>query len=798
MKSRGFIDVAVVIVFVFILGSIFFNQPNLGLASTPNTPTNPDPYDGVISIPIVDVILSWTGGGDPLDNITYDVHFGDNATYQPLVASNLLNLSHPLGQLEFDTDYYWHVNASDNLGNWTTGSVWTFETRVNYPPNTPNTPNPSNYATGIPLIDVVLSWLGGDPNPQDTVTYALFFGNETTQFLFDNNLTQPSYALPALNYTSDYYWYVNATDDYGESIQGPLWTFETEINNPPNTPSNPNPSDGATQVSLIGTMLSWLGGDPDSGNTVTYALFFGNDTHQALFDNNLAQTSYTLPELNHTSDYYWYINATDNYGESVQGPLWTFQTEINNLPNTPNHPNPPNGATDVSLIGTILSWLGGDPDPGDTVTYDVYFGNQTNPGLVLVNTTVTNYDPGDLNFNNNYYWRIESWDDRGGYTQGPEWNFASEVNNPPNTPNTPSPTDDATGVSIIGTILSWLGGDPDPGDTATYDLYFGNQTNPGLVEGNTTSLSYNPGTLNRNVTYFWRIESFDDRGGYTPGPEWNFLTEINNAPNTPVPSYPQDGATGMPIIDLILNWIGGDPDPGDIVAYDLYFGNQTNPSLLEGNITSTDYQLGGLNQNTTYYWNIDAKDNYGGSTQGTEWTFETETINTPPAAEDQAVATFIDTPANIILTATDEDPQQLQYEIVRQPYYGTLSGTPPDVIYTPDTGVEGKDSFTFKAFDGQHYSNVATVSIYIWRDTERLDSADGTHPTLSYSPDGDLRVFYNVGDTMINQMVVRRRLNSQSVFGSEIGIVSKGRTAAVHYDASGQLDLAVDTGDEVK
>ena len=35
------------------------------------------------------------------------------------------------------------------------------------------------------------------------------------------------------------------------------------------------------------------------------------------------------------------------------------------------------------------------------------------------------------------------------------------------------------------------------------------------------------------------------------------------------------------------------------------------------------------------------------------------------------------------------------------------------VLYTPDSGYDGDDSFTFKAYDGQAYSNVATVSITV-------------------------------------------------------------------------------------
>jgi hypothetical protein len=71
----------------------------------------------------------------------------------------------------------------------------------------------------------------------------------------------------------------------------------------------------------------------------------------------------------------------------------------------------------------------------------------------------------------------------------------------------------------------------------------------------------------------------------------------------------------------------------------------------------------------------------------------------------------VDTPKAITLLATDVDGDPLTYQIAAQPAHGTLSGTPPNVTYTPAAGYSGSDSFTFKANDGRVDSNIATVSI---------------------------------------------------------------------------------------
>lgn len=88
-------------------------------------------------------------------------------------------------------------------------------------------------------------------------------------------------------------------------------------------------------------------------------------------------------------------------------------------------------------------------------------------------------------------------------------------------------------------------------------------------------------------------------------------------------------------------------------------------------------------------------------------------VNDPPLAADQSLTTGEDTPLNIALTVTDIDNAVLTYVIVTPPQFGTLSGTPPAMIYTPVPDYYGPDSFTFKGHDGTVNSNTATVSIAV-------------------------------------------------------------------------------------
>jgi len=87
--------------------------------------------------------------------------------------------------------------------------------------------------------------------------------------------------------------------------------------------------------------------------------------------------------------------------------------------------------------------------------------------------------------------------------------------------------------------------------------------------------------------------------------------------------------------------------------------------------------------------------------------------NDPPVVQSKAVSTKEDTPLAITLEATDPDNTSFIWIITSNPSHGKLSGTPPDLTYTPDKDYSGFDSFAFQANDSLNTSNVATISIGI-------------------------------------------------------------------------------------
>jgi hypothetical protein len=88
-------------------------------------------------------------------------------------------------------------------------------------------------------------------------------------------------------------------------------------------------------------------------------------------------------------------------------------------------------------------------------------------------------------------------------------------------------------------------------------------------------------------------------------------------------------------------------------------------------------------------------------------------LNVPPTSYDRAAATDEDVPVSVTLLASDPGADSLAFFVVSGPSNGTLSGAPPNLIYSPENDYNGSDSFTYLANDGAANSNLATVSIAI-------------------------------------------------------------------------------------
>jgi len=166
-------------------------------------------------------------------------------------------------------------------------------------------------------------------------------------------------------------------------------------------------------------------------------------------------------------------------------------------------------------------------------------------------------------------------------------------------------------------------------------------------------------------------------------------------------------------------------------------GVELTPSPKVGaNVTT--FSDTGLTCGTTYTYTVKAV-NAAGDSAGVTATATTpacpyvppptyyETGSTPapsnqaPVADILYASTEMNRAVSVLLTGSDPDAgnwfmlllKPLTYSVVTQPLHGTLTGTVPNLTYTPDQGFTGTDSFTYRVYDGTAYSAPAPVQIIV-------------------------------------------------------------------------------------
>ncbi|BAF72855.1 Ig-like domain-containing protein [Sulfurovum sp. NBC37-1] len=75
--------------------------------------------------------------------------------------------------------------------------------------------------------------------------------------------------------------------------------------------------------------------------------------------------------------------------------------------------------------------------------------------------------------------------------------------------------------------------------------------------------------------------------------------------------------------------------------------------------------------------------------------------NRAPTANDITAITHKNAPITITLIGSDPDNNPITYGIVTGPTNGSLNGTDPSLLYTPDANYTGPDSFTYQVCDNQ-------------------------------------------------------------------------------------------------
>jgi hypothetical protein len=292
----------------------------------------------------------------------------------------------------------------------------------------------------------------------------------------------------------------------------------------------PEPADGVMHEDTWAN-LSWVAG----AFAVSHDVYLGenfdevNDGAEGTFVGNQAGTfivvgfpGFAYPDgLVPGTTYYWRIDEVNDTEPNSpwKGEVWSFSIP----PKTAYAPDPADSAEQVET-DVELSWTGGFGSKIHTVYFGDNFDDVNNAAGGLPQGAAT-YTPGPLELAKTYYWRVDEFDAVDTY-KGEVWNFLTQ-----GAVGSPEPANGAVDVKQT-TILTWSHGV----FADSHQVYFG--TDKDAVKnadtsspeykgsGNLGSESYDPGQLQWDTTYYWRIDEANNTNPDSPwtGPLWSFTT----------------------------------------------------------------------------------------------------------------------------------------------------------------------------------------------------------------------------------------------------------------------------------
>ncbi|MBN2098516.1 MAG: leucine-rich repeat domain-containing protein [Dehalococcoidia bacterium] len=419
-------------------------------------------------------------------------------------------------------------------------------------------------------------------------------------------------------------------------------TWDGNISQPPNQPSNVLPVDAATDVSLTPTLQSSAFSDNNTEDTHAASQWqittMSGDYSSPVFDSDtdvLHLTSITTTPLDPSTTYYWRVAHQDNHGDWSE---WSAETSFVTKapPARPWRSSPPHG---YQTEDTTPSFDWSDVYDPMGVTYWLQIASDYGfSSLVLDKDELLTSDytlaEGEALADGKYYWRVCAVDGLGNqsaWTSG--WLLTVDTSapirpwrsSPPHGYQTEdtTPSFDWSSVSDPAGVTYWLQIAYDYGFTSlALDKYGLATSDYTLAEGETLA----------DGKYYWRVCAVDGLGHQSAWTSGWALTVDTSAPIRPWRSSPPRGYQTEDTTPS-FDWSNVSDPTG--VTYWLQIANDYNFTSLmldKAALTVSEYTLDELEAlaDGKYYWRVCAVDGLGHqSTWTSGWAMTVDT--TAPA-----------------------------------------------------------------------------------------------------------------------------------------------------------------------
>ncbi len=201
------------------------------------------------------------------------------------------------------------------------------------------------------------------------------------------------------------------------------------------------------------------------------------------------------------------------------------------------------------------------------------------------------------------------------------------ISTPPSVPGLIYPESNMLCINNVVTF-NWKASVDPEGDAVKYEIQVSdNRSFSEILHTEVLSGVSKTYSLDRGLVYYWRVKAIDATNASSNFTNvYQFYTEgkgvVNYIPF--LPSLVSPNLTDVISTQTVtLEWLASDVDVNDTLVYDIYFGSDPSPAIIEVNHPSKSYSVPVL-PSKTYFWRIVVKDNAGGKSIGKTWLFKTD------------------------------------------------------------------------------------------------------------------------------------------------------------------------------
>jgi len=569
-----------------------------------------------------------------------------------------------------------------------------------------------NAANGTAVATVTATDVDGD-----TLTFAITGGNVGAAFAINPSTGVVSVAGPIdFETLSAYSLTVTATDS-GTPALSDTATVTITVNDVNEAPVANDTAGAVDENSIIGTAVATVtASDVDAGQTLIYAIAAGNvGTAFAINSTSGAITVAGPIDFETLPSYSLTVTVSDS-GVPVLSDTATVTVTVNDINDAPVADDIAASVDENSVSAAAVVTVPASDQDADTLTFAITAGN-TGSAFAINPATGAITVAGALDFETlaSYTLTVSVTDD-GVPVLSDTATVSITVNNVNDAPTATDASGSIAENSTIGTaVTTVLASDADAGQTLSYAITDGNVAAAFAINSTTGAISVAGALDFETLSSYTLTVTVTDSG--TPALSDTATVTItvldaNDAPvaNDVTASVLENSASGTAVVTVPAS--DQDLDP---LTYAITGGNVGAAFAIDAG-TGAITVAGPIDFETlaSYTLTVSVTDD------GTPVLSDTATVtidvinaNDAPVASNGSATALEDTNQAFLLAASDIDSDPLIWTVVTPPTKGTLSGTAPNLTYTPNANSNGVDSFTFKVNDGNADSNTATFTLNV-------------------------------------------------------------------------------------